>query len=517
MRQVERKKKRSLKHGRIWIAAGSLLLLAGSAAVYLLWPAAAKKAGEEPVSGEIRAVVSGMTGGEATVPQPYTAEEEPDTRGTLGEREPEELESATVTVRGRAPWTVIRDGEGNLRLQGAGDWTVKERLAERIRSAMTDLVYEDIITEDPAEYRDRLADFGLAEPWIIARAQYADGQEVTFRIGDHVPVEKDVRYMTIDGDGRLFAVAGSLAEDLDIEQEALHPVTQPEIYPVLLDRITVTGKDGKEQAEWRLRGKITDPDAGTNWEITAPFRYCADEGMIRNLKTSAENLRMGVFMDDATEETLARYGLADPDYRLELHMAAGSTGTVSEFGVYDVVEREGGTVTLDIARDEGGMIDYVRFGEEIFRVNHYLSLSAFLDTDPADTAALYIAPVPKDSLERMTVEQEGVTVTYTVERTGETNPETAEEIVICRKDGAEISREAFEAAYDRLMTVTVDGSLPENTRVNAPHTKYTFRAASGGTHTVELSEWNGMHDAVTLDGETRFYIVRQEAGFTYSE
>ena len=98
---------------------------------------------------------------------------------------------------------------------------------------------------------------------------------------------------------RLYAVSHALAEDLDIEKEALHPVTQPEIFPVLLDRITVYGKDGKEQAEWRLRGEITDPDATTNWEITAPFRYCADETTIGNLKTSAGNLRMGVYMGEA--------------------------------------------------------------------------------------------------------------------------------------------------------------------------------------------------------------------------
>ena len=512
MQPVERKKKRTWKHGRIWPAAAALLLFGGSIAAYFLWPQAKKT--DETVQTAVTAP-DGIPGAEnSESPRTETAETE-DTRGTLQAWEPDELESVTVTVRGQEPWTVIRDEAGDMRLKGSEGWTVKERLADQIRYAVTSLVYEDIILEDPAEYRDRLADFGLDDPFIVAEARYTDGRETTIRLGDEIPVEASVRYMMIDGDDRLYAVSHSLAEDLDIVKEALHPVTQPEIYPVLLDRITVFGRDGKELAEWRLRGEITDQDAGMNWEITAPVRYCADETMIQNMKTSAGNLRMGVFLDDATEERLAEYGLAEPEYTLELHMAGGSTGTVSELGVYDVVEREGGTVTLGISRSDNEMIDHVRFGDEIFRVPH-LTLSPFLDVVPEETAARYIAPVPLNSLDSMTIETAGETVEYTLERTGQTDPDTAEETVICRRNGEEISREAFDAAYERLMAVTVSGSLPAGAGWKEPHTKYTFRAVSGGTHTVELSEWSGMHDAVTLDGETRFYLVRNGAEFTFA-
>ena len=199
-------------------------------------------------------------------------------------------------------------------------------------------------------------------------------------------------------------------------------------------------------------------------------------------------------------------------------MAPGSTGTVSDLGVYDIVEREGGIITLYIARSDNEMIDYVRFGEEIFSVSHDMTLSAFLDTKPEDTACQYIAPVPTNSLESMTVEKDGETVVYTLERTGETDPETAEEQVICRANGEEISREAFEAAYVRLLSVTVSGTLPEGAKwKKEAHTKYTFRSVSGGTYTVELSEWEGMNDAVTINGETRFYLINGGAEFTLTQ
>ena len=75
-------------------------------------------------------------------------------------------------------------------------------------------------------------------------------------------------------------------------------------------------------------------------------------------------------------------------------------------------------------------------------------------------------------------------------------------------NGEEISWDVFEAAYDRLLTVTFSGTLPENAQWNEAYKKYTFRTLSGGTHTVTLSDWDGIHDAVTVDGSTLFYLIR---------
>ena len=536
MQPVERKQKREWKHGRVFLLVAVLVLLGSSIAAVLLLTdnqvsGVRSQVSEDEVSG-VRSQVSGdevpgdeVSGDEVSgFRSQVTGDsrngmdepEVPQERGAILSRSPEEIASVTIHHRGQEPWTIIRNDTGETRLQGAEGWTVKERLANQIQNALANLVYEDIVTEDPAEYMDRLDVFGLEDPYITAEVRFTDGQEITVRLGDEVPVEKQVRYMLIDGDNRLYAAAYSLADDLEVEKEALHPVNQPEIYPVLLDRITVYDRNGKEKAEWRLRGDITDQDAGTNWVITAPFRYPADEEMIRNLKDSAGNLRMGVFLDDATAENLAKWGLAEPEYTLELHMAAGSTGTVSDLGIHDVVEREGGTVVLDIAPGNNEMIYYVRFGEEIYKVS-YVYLSALTETKPALTTAHYIAPVPLNSLESMTVEKNGETATYTLERTGQIDPETAEEKIICRKDGEEISREAFEAAYERLLTVTVSGQLPNDAEWGETHTKYAFRTVSGGTHTVELSDWDGMHDAVTMDGETRYYLIKDGAEFTLSQ
>ncbi len=484
MQQVERKNRKTLKHGRaVWLLLAFILLAGSVTAAVLL-----------------------------TRQKPVEIPESEYPGGSLTARDLGEVASVTITRRGQEPWTITRNADGEVHLEGDSEWTPNERITAIIQDAMANLVYADILSEDPEEYRDHLDEFGLDDPYIIAQAQFSDGQSVTVRLGDRMPTEDAWYYMTVDGDDRLYAVSPALADDLDYEKEMLHPVTQPEIYPVLLDRISVSGQDGKLRAEWQLQGKVTDQDASVSWMITAPFRYPADEEIIENLKASAGNLRMGIYLEDATEEHLAARGLDYPEYTLQLHMASGSTGTVSTIGVYDVVDREESTVTLFISRSANEMIDYVRFGDEVFSVSHF-TLSAFLDTDAGGTEARYIAAIPLNSLESMTVEQDGKTTEYILERTGETDPETAEEKITCRRNGEEIAYDAFAAAYERLLTVNVSGKLPGGAEWKEAHTTYTFHTVSGGTHTVRFSDWDGMHDAVTLDGETRFYLIRGGAVF----
>ena len=62
--------------------------------------------------------------------------------------------------------------------------------------------------------------------------------------------------------------------------------------------------------------------------------------------------------------------------------------------------------------------------------------------------------------------------------------------------------------YPLLLTVTVSGRLPKDWELKEAHTKYTLRTVSGGAHTIELSDYDGMHDAVTLDGHTLFYLIK---------
>ena len=311
--------------------------------------------------------------------------------GSLVIKNRSDLQSVTVTRKGGETWTVIRDEDGNLRVEGEdGDsWTVDELLEDRMADAAVNLVYEDILTEDPAEWRGSEAAFGLAEPGVTATIRYRDGEEMTIRIGNRVQIDEQVLYyMCADGDDRLFLLPQGVHDDLNMERAMLHPVKKPEIYQALLDRITIYGPDGEIRAEWALQGALTDRDAAENWMITAPFEYPADWEALLNMRETAA------------------CGLDQPRGRIELHMAEGNTGTVTDLGVYDVVEHEARTVVIEIGGQKSDLVDYVGFEGEIFSVNHF-TLSAFTDVDPLSTAARYAVMMPLDSLEWVRMEQEG--------------------------------------------------------------------------------------------------------------
>ena len=475
MQKVERKKHREGGNRRIlWLAAAIALLAASTTAAVLL----SRK--QEPVSV-------------------YE-----DHSGLLTDRLPEELVSVTVKRRNKEAWTLVRAEDGWTTEEGG--WKVEEKQGVLLEETVTQLRYEEILTEDPAEYRDNPEDFGLADPLVTVTGQFTDGTRTTVRIGNDTGLEEGWLYMTVEGDDRLYAVSRGIAENLDMEYELLHPVPKPEIRAALLDRITV--EDGtKTIAEWALQGKITDSDAGTNWAVTVPFFCPADEESIQNMKKSAENLRLGVYTAPVTEENLERYGLKEPRRILVFHMAAGSTGTVGETGVYDVTDHEEKTVFLQVgdARDE--LADYVRFGDEIFTVSHF-TLSAFSEPNPVGTAARYPVLTPLGSLESVTVEENGEIREYVLQEKKQEEETEGAASRECRMNGEEIPYESFEAAYNRLLTVTFSGTLPAGAEWKEPYKKYTFRTLSGRTHTVFLSEWDGMHDAVTVDGSTLFYLIR---------
>ena len=430
MQSVERKQHREGKPRRWILLAAALVLLAGSVAAAVLLSR-----------------------------KPEEAPKEESHWGMLIDRQAEELVSVTVQRRGEAPWTLVRTVNGTLMPENEEGWTVAEQQDALLQESVTQLRYEEILTEDPAVYRDDPESFGLAEPLITVTARYTDGTVTVLHIGSDTGLEDGWHYMTAEGDDRLYAVSSAVAEDLDVEYAVLRPVPKPEIYAALLDTITVTDGE-KTVCEWQLQGQITDRDAESNWAVTVPFRYPADGEAIQNLKKSAENLRLGVYTAPATAENLQRYGLDNPQRILVFHMAAGSTGTVGETGVYDVQDHEESTVTFSIGSAADELASHVLFGDEIYTVSTF-TLSAFTEADPMNTVARYPVLTPLDSLESLTVEENGTVREYILSEKEKTE-EGEEQTRKCLLDGQEIPWESFEAAYDRLLTVTFSGTLPDS-------------------------------------------------------
>ncbi len=491
MQSVERRKHRKGRPGRAGLVLLCALLLAGCVTAAILLR---KNAEVEPPVQRQRVT------------------------GAVTRRSQEEFQSLTIIPREGEPWTAVREADGSLRIRKPDgteneDWKVDELIGGMLLDAAVNLTYEDVFTENRNDWEPHAEDFGLKDPLVTAVIRFTDGSEVTARIGNSADPDNDAYYyLAVDGDDRLFALPSGTVQDLNVEKNLLHPVPALQIRSVLLDRITVREADGDVRTEWKLQGKITDRDAAENWLVTEPFTYPADYEQMKNLRDSAENLRLGTYIGPAEEETLAQYGLDRPSAVIELHMATGSTGTVSMGGVYDVTEWEERTAELILGSPRSEMVDYVRYGNGVYTISHF-SVSAFTETDALNTTARYPVATPLGSLESvMVAEAGGETVHYALLRPEDSGQDTAageeEAAVRCLRNGKEIPYDTFAAAYERLLTVTVSGRLPEDWQPGEAHKKYTFRTVSGGTHTVELSNYDGMHDAVTMDGCTLFYLIR---------
>jgi len=485
MLQVNRKKER--KPVRRWIPLTAALLLAA--------------AGTLAAFGALRE-------------EPVPVRE--DHRGSLMEHETSEIRRIRIQLRNREPWTAVRNEAGSLVMETADGWAMDAALGERVEDALAHVVYEEILSEDPAEYADRLEDFGLADPALTAEVIYSDGKELKLCIGNSSGLgDEDFRYMTVEGDPRLYAAAGSLMEDLNVEQELLHPVPQPEIQTGRLDRITV--RDGSERplAEWTLNGAITDPDAAAGWQISFPIQYPADQDRLSGLRKNVGNLRLGMYVCEGTEDRKKEYGLIKPRYEISLHLAAGAAGRITEDGAYDVQQREEENIRFLIGAARNEMTDYCLYDGTVYTVNHF-TVAAITELDPLETAARYPVTVPLESLSSLEIRRDdGTADLYELTRIQESADPEAEENqteIRCRKNGEEIPYSVFEAAYERWRVVDVSGRLPEGWVKKPSRIQYLFRTVNGREHILEFSDFDGLHDAVTVDGQTLFYLIRDGMG-----
>ncbi len=494
MLDVSKKKKRTVKHGRLWLVLTAAAL----------------------------AVAVGVGAHVLNQPEEILPEEEHITSGTLAAYEKAQVQRLAITLRSGESWAAVQSEAGSLTLEDDPDYQVSASMAQRLLSAASAVSYQEVLTEDPTEYMDRLGDFGLDTPRVVAEITYADGSHWVLHIGNTLSLqETNAYYMTVEGDGRLFSLDKGTAEDLMTERALLHPVTQPTLHKARFDRITFADGRGDTLAEWQLQGDIGG-NALDRWLLTTPAKYPADGESMSSLLENLENLRLGAYVGEATAENLAACGFEEPRFVLTIHQAAGSIGTTGTDGVYAVTDWPEDTFTLTIGGAKSDMVDYVLVGESIYITSHF-TLEVFMDMDAASTLSRYTVPVALGNLKRLTIRTAEGENTYTVTRTEQVaaNNELVTDSegsvvydITCDLNGREIAYAAFESAYNELLKVTVSGTLPKGWQAEeAPHAAYVFEASTGESYTLELVKFDALHDAVVLEGNALFYLIRDGMKF----
>ena len=437
---------------------------------------------------------------------------------TLFSYEPGDVLGISVTRQGEEPWEVCLDAQsGCFVLQGQGGFTLSGATTAELQLAASVITCEFVVTADPAEYAAHLAEYGLDAPSRIVSITFADGSVRTLRIGSRAAHSAAWYYMTLDGDDKLYALSTGMVEDLCVSRESLYDVTQPVIHKARIDRITLRSGDGTIRTEWALAGHITDDDVSERWQITAPFAYPADASAMTSLLANASNLRLGAYVGPATAEALTACGFDEPRMTIEIHMAEGTTASPDWNGAYTTTDWPASTVAFTIGGARSDMVDYILYEGGIYVSSHF-TMGVFLDMDPRSSMTRYPVLTALGNLAALTVETNGEITRYVLTRTERVAPNN--DLVYdeegnlvwdtsVTRNGEVFDFTAFEAAYTRLIGVSVDGLIPEGDTVDAaPHTVFTFTDVDGTVHTIALTSYGVLHDAVTVDGHQAFYIAK---------
>ena len=422
-------------------------------------------------------------------PAPETSAHE-DEEITLWAVESANITRIRIAVRNQDAWSAVQTESGALVLEGESAFTVDADVAETLLSGLKSVTAE-VLSDDWNGTDEEWAAFGLDDPESVVTVDFADGSSHTLRIGSAPQYENSWQYAQLDGDTRLL----SLSRGLNAEGE----ITQ----------------------QWRLNGAITNADAQDRWMLTTPVSYPADGTAMNTLRKSAANIRLGEYIADATAESIARYGLDTPRIVIRLHQAAGTIGAVGTTGSYATTDYPEATITLVIGEQESDLVDYVLYDGGIYRCSTLL-LRGVMNADWQETITRYPVLTALGNLASLSRETADGVDTWVITRTeqvAENNELVTDDEgnqvydITLMKNGESADYTAFSAAYNQLMMVTMSGRLPDGwTAADAPHTVWTFTDVDGTVHTVALTRYDAMHDAVAIDGVALFYLI--QGGFS---
>ncbi|MCR4882865.1 MAG: DUF4340 domain-containing protein [Clostridiales bacterium] len=428
------------------------------------------------------------------------------TAGTIEQRDSREVYSIQVLPASGEGWYAEQRKEGILTERDG--FEISASLARKFLSEAAVIGYEDIFSEDPAEYADRLEDFGLADAASVVTITYTDGSSVTLRIGSRsIETETAYYYMTVDGRQPLYAISVSAAEDWKLPRNSLYAVEQPRLQTARMDHLLFEGQN--QCMEWVLDAEITDDNASDAWVLVSPVHYPADGTEMTSFLKSIGNIRLGSFEARASDENMDAFGLRHPQVRITLHMAEGLAAVTGTDGAVTTEPLEEETIVLVVGGKKNDHVWYVQYGENVYLVSD-LTLGTVIGKDPMDTIARYPVQVAAEYLSKLTIEDcvTGVTTVYQIQRQSSGENES-EEITHCYENGQEIPFESFQARYLQMVLCTVSGEIPDGYRAGALKKIYTFEAVGGRIHTIRLYSYDSMHDALQMDDyPILFYLIQ---------
>lgn len=430
-------------------------------------------------------------------------ERKEDTTVIFSDRAAEDI--IALTVQNSEGEYTIHQENGVCTMAGREDFVFSESMLSYTLDNAA-YIYADDTLLDTNGSPYTFADFGLEDDCIRVQVKYSDGAEIALRIGNLIPQETPMYYLRVEGDSRVFSTSLDMQETFMLPGDSLHAVTDPALSGELIDKIAFTGDN-----------PFTIERAGSEWYLTAPFRYPLSTAKVNTLLDKLEEIRFAQYVSPLEKADLAACGLSPARRTMTLSIAPSILTGYDENGqVIAQKQLDGYELTFECGSDIGDILFYCLYRGDVVKATRFSS--SVLLTQNYDTL-LETAPffVAISEVTRFEWEEKGETRAWDItlhERLLPNNEfETDDSGNILydmrfTRDGAETDGDAFLTAFSRLMDVQsvnrlpADYQLPENPEIIIRlHRENDLRE-------VKLYAYGELHYAVSVNGEAVFYMSR---------
>ncbi len=411
----------------------------------------------------------------------------------------------TLTVQNSEGEYTIHQQAGVCTMEGREDFVFSESMLSYTLDNAA-YIYADAALLDTAGSKYTFADFGLENDCIRVQVKYTDGGEIAFRIGHLIPQETPQYYLRVEGDTRVFSVSLDMQETFMLSGDSLHAVTDPALSGDLIDKIAFTGDN-----------PFTIERTGSEWYLTSPFVYPLSTAKVNTLLSKLEEIRFAQYVSPVEKADLSEYGLSPARRTMTLSIAPSILTGYDENGqVLAQKQLDGYDLTFDCGSNIGDILFYCLYRGDVVKATRFSS--SVLLTQTYDTL-LETAPffVAISEVTRFEWEENGqmrawdITLHERVLPNNEFETDDSGNILYDMRiwrDGQETDDDSFLTAFSRLMDVQSLHALPSDYQLPENPEIIIRMYRESGLREVKLYAYGELHYAVSVNGETVFYMSR---------
>jgi hypothetical protein len=418
--------------------------------------------------------------------------------GALLRAQDDEIVSINFFPRGGEPFTLFRDGEsGDLELDS------REELLFPAQPNLLSFLYrtavrmDNLLRVEEHASDGQLAGFGLDDPEMVWRVNFADMTSIELAVGDLSAINRG-RYVRRTDNNEIFLLQAVETFAFSMKLEDLYsksflPLSQAEggtFSWVSINHVLIERNEGTIEFIRRSEEEMENAAAGdSKYQLLRPVVAEASERAVEDLILTRLSMVSPDIIAEVNPQDLSVYGLDNPE-RVTVSEDGGWSGTLL-IGKYDQALYEG----------VGGR--YVMIEGTNAVLSHLQSDYPFLRVKYAELRSSM--PWPRRVISDVS------TVTYNLGRNTRTLSFERGESVYGRLDGKILS----ESNADRLFYATLslthhlesDAEIPSA----APDYRITINFIGGGSDTMELYSLNETQLLMVFNGENQqVYLTRTD-------